>query len=372
MRSTERGAVSIFIVVFASLLITIVTISFLRLMTQTAQEASTVDLSQSAYDAALDGVEDAKRAIADPDITIDSSDGCTQVAQALGKGDNEVIIEQNEDDASLSQAYTCVTVDFDAKNVEEQNINENSSILIPLKTKSGDDFDTIRVGWRRPSGPHGTPAVLRSTAQLDSLPQRSSWGGETPALLRVRYIWATSESNIDLDDYASVSSDGSFQRAEKSRTKFIVPSDTGLTSSAINNEADNDSDPSVAFCTSALSSAASMAGYDCAFNLTNVPAGSSNNAPKFIQITPLYKGADVSIELLDGTTNVPFNGVQAIVDSTGRAGDVFRRVQARVRLDGVDTSASYPSDALVIGGGDLCKDFSITDDPDEYTPNCTP
>ncbi len=62
-----------------------------------------------------------------------------------------------------------------------------------------------------------------------------------------------------------------------------------------------------------------------------------------------------------------FNGVQPVIDVTGRANNMFRRVLARVELSG---SFVYP-EAAVDMKNDLCKNFSVTDT--SYTPNtCDP
>jgi len=59
----QSGAVSLFAVIFGAMLLTIVTIGFMRLMIMDQRQSSNNDLSQSAYDAALAGVEDAKRVV---------------------------------------------------------------------------------------------------------------------------------------------------------------------------------------------------------------------------------------------------------------------------------------------------------------------
>ena len=60
---TRKGAASIYVVVFVTLILGILTISFVRIMLSEAVQTTNYDLSQSAYDSALAGVEDAKVAL---------------------------------------------------------------------------------------------------------------------------------------------------------------------------------------------------------------------------------------------------------------------------------------------------------------------
>ena len=62
-RQSEKGMVSIIVVMFTSLLLIIISVGFVRLMSQEETQASDNNLSQSAYDSAVSGVEDAKSAL---------------------------------------------------------------------------------------------------------------------------------------------------------------------------------------------------------------------------------------------------------------------------------------------------------------------
>ena len=71
----------------------------------------------------------------------------------------------------------------------------------------------------------------------------------------------------------------------------------------------------------------------------------------------IYKDADVRLSYdYIGYGTVKFDGVQPKYDSTGRAGDIYRRVSNRVSPS---NEINYPEYAVDVTGS-LCKDFSVT------------
>ena len=64
MKRFKKGAASFYIVSFSTLILVIIAASFATVIISAITRASNDDLSQSAYDAALAGVEDAKLAFA--------------------------------------------------------------------------------------------------------------------------------------------------------------------------------------------------------------------------------------------------------------------------------------------------------------------
>ena len=97
-----------------------------------------------------------------------------------------------------------------------------------------------------------------------------------------------------------------------------------------------------------------------------ISTGASNNA--LLRIDSLYKGANVRVTLhsQDGT-EIKFDNVQPVVDSTGRASTLFRRVEARLRMG---TDFPYPSYVADVQNN-LCKNFSV-DDTGVISAGCNP
>jgi hypothetical protein len=389
----ERGAISIFSVIFAALLITVVTVSFIRIMVSDQDQATRNDLSQSAYDSAQAGVEDAKRALlrfmaaCRDDAESDqcrsafaniSSTTCNQIV----RGDNlidggsegekpagggatsygEIRVQQNEGDTQLEQAYTCVTAEL----ITDDYLGEtstNTSVLVPLRTETGQTFDRVTVEWfsRDDLGADSTGTVDLPNSIAAPNPLLRNWVANRPPVLRAQLMQVGNEFTLSQFD--------SPQSAESNaNTLFLYP-----TSSLA-------ARPEVAFATdsrrtdsgeiipttasdalSAIRCTASLAtgGYSCRTQLIlPAPIGGGDARTAFLRLTPLYNATHFRVTMQQGTEPRSFDSVQPEIDSTGRANDIFRRISSRVNL--YDTSFPYPEAAVDLVGN-LCKSFSVTD-----------
>ncbi len=359
----QHGAVSLFAVIFSMLLLIILTIGFTKLMVREQQQATNNDLSQSAYDSALAGVEDAKRLIRSCHQSGGSA--CTQLSnaqtqcQAVGSfisggasSTQETVIQSSNSGNRLDQAYTCVLIQMATPDYL-YSAAEGKVELIPLR--ASDTVEKIAIEWYSRDDT-GNQVVTVENTNTSELPARDAWGATAPPVLRAQLITPGSQFTVaDLDS------------SEKSKTVFLRPAGavsggtpanvidiSGLSRATNGQEYSNA--PVGVVCTSHY---AYEEYYACRAELT-IPAlsvGDSNNA--FLRLNTIYKGAQVRVTLLkaDGTP-VNFEGIQPAVDATGRASNLFRRVEARLR---VGEDFPYPSYAVDVENS-ICKDFSVTED----------
>lgn len=387
----QAGAVALFVVIFAALLMTVVTVGFVQVMLKDQQQAGIQDLSGSANDAALAGVEDAKRLLlldqSCRDGTAASTVNCPAIAAALtpapgqnetdcdtlsqasivGETNNETIIQQSVGDnaAKLNQAYTCVKIGVNTGNYEGR-LENNKTVLVPISGVS--TFDTVEIGWFSREDVSSTTTVPDIGFPYSGgevyLPRvGSAWQVNYPPLLRTQLI--QTGGSFKLSEFNDTQAGRSNAHA-----LFLYPAEAGSSNFdfALDGRRSPTNAPHLTECVSSFNDAT----YACTATIT-LPApidGNTANRNAYLRLTALYNGARFSVKLKNGASDVLFNRVQPEVDATGRANDVFRRVKARVELKG---DFAYP-EAAVDMVGDLCKNFTITDAEDGYTNNgtCTP
>jgi Tfp pilus assembly protein PilX len=380
MRTSQRGAVSIFIVIFTALLVTVVATGFVRIMLQAQEQASNNDLSQSAYDSALAGVEDAKRALVRLKECQRSGGGsadCVSLENALANDGEECdVLDRDkaglvefdngevavESTGTLNQAYTCVKIDVATESVTG-TLSTDDTVVIPLDSLgSDDDIQAVRISWFQEADlPSLTSPVTFTTPFNLPADTDVAWPRTTPPILRAQLIQFT-RGTIVLDDFTG----------QSARTKFLYPtlvpdasisfgSDTRRSGGAASRN-----DPSAASCSPDFASATST--YLCTATVT-LPGQANREA--YLQLAAIYNGTRYKVELCgdatcSGASILDFDGVQPRVDATGRASDLFRRVEARVSINESGSPVTFPNAALTLEKS-LCKDFFVTDNADDYS-----
>jgi hypothetical protein len=362
--------VAIFSVMFFIALITVITISFLRIMLQEERQASDNQLSASALNAAEGGVEDAKRLLlrctSNPPSAIktecDSALAQTSCPGVLSSGALRADLNltytaadgvQISSDSQYAQYYTCVFIDLESEEYLDELNGPGDSVFIPLRSIG--NYDTIEFSWHdtriEADGPTAAyPPVFQ-------LPKQTEWAtGQYPAFMRLQYMQHDSNFNIgDLE--------------EDSRTVFLTPNSSSPYS---NNRFDLDSvdsrtgsrPKSSPIPIQCIATGSTAERYACTARVDLNGFGPKDEA--YLRVTSLYGGSNFRIRLLNGSNPVAWDGVQPVVDSTGKANDVFRRVESRIRLDNPATMPNY----AIESGTDLCKDFLVTDDGSDFVDDC--
>ena len=438
---TKKGATSLIVTMFFTLLAGILVLSFISIMLSNINESTNYNLSQSAYDAALAGIEDAKvmlleyrRCIARNDThstrcenvvkameAVNSDQNCDIVRDALGRATtsskNETLIRTDNTatdgvDATFDMAYTCVKVAMETSNYLGIISSESDTKVIPLRTRRHDEtnqtslVDKVRIEWYS----NDDFSAIKDNGLLDNyvstLPSYAFSTGKTsdsgmtdgknafaqvaslPVPINVGLIQAG--ASFKLSDFDLPNANGEYTDRGRLTLRPVSGRTAGSTTTigrtafaqstlAASKDYNNTSlwDNDLAY--NAANSPIDVKCHDASYTSTYTYACSATiELPKpfdgsdaqdgfrYLTLSSPYADPDISFSITmlnaDDKT-VDFIGVQSSVDSTGRANDLFRRIDARVEL--IDTGYPFPKYTLAVYGdstgyGSIVKNYRAT------------
>lgn len=410
---TKKGVAAIYVVVFTTMLIGIITLSFLRIMLSESGRTLNDTLSDSAYNAALAGVEDAKYVIAryQQDIANNNTgseivkqlesntdNNCDIISDALElTKNNEYSVGTNDSGQTFQdQAYTCVMIDLsgDFKGVLSTN---NPTLVVPLKP-SGKDADKVdnvagvKITWTMGSDDTSsfTGSGLKSLAGsgLSNLvneegaisePSNNAVLGQKgikdnnmpTALNGLRVMLVQSPFGVSNPDYYSSEPGVSPECGRTNRGTLMLLASSGADSENkisacqfVDSADKNLNAPLVVQCNPDSCTAT--------LEFPKPKGGDSRNPDNFfLVLNQLYSepSIKVTVNMINSTTGdtMDFFNVQPIVDATGRSGDLFRRVEARI---GTDNGASLVPTAELSTNSAINKDFPVTKNCIDGTEAC--
>lgn len=393
-KNFKKGGVSIFIVIVVGILVSIMSASFLRLMFRDQEQASKLDLSQSAYDSAQAGVEDAKRFLrifrsaCGPSGTGDfegrhyncnamrdaiQNESCYTLATArIGNPNGETIIQTTSgaggasNDASLNQAYTCVKIRMNTADFLGRT-NDGTPSVISLRGTTA--FNQVRIRWHsRENMTNGNNIALDSLSNPSVRPRIDSrnWRNQNrPAILKAQfygYIPGVERSSSIMDtpypDDKNGASEMLFYPVNSNSSSLLSP-DAPNMPRVRRNDSSSDATTDYTFTRCSDRMDANSNTYACQTTV-NIGRSVDPRDVLYLRLTPLMNDSNFKVELLNGDNVVDFAGVQPKVDSTGRANTQLRRVESRIGFN--DTSFPVPLFSAQTESNEepICKEFSVT------------
>lgn len=396
--STRKGATSIYAVIFLTLMFGIITMSFVRIVINESISTTNADLYKSAYDSAMAGVEDAKIAVLKyhdcisqgytansnagetscPRIIYEmeqgiASESCDVVARVLGRENGgestqySTIIQETQSTSNkgsssyMQQAYTCVKITEETDDYLTTLTAADSTRIIPLHSADLTDINAIEFSWYSDinASNNSTSYMIGSDATSTELKDNSQT--YAPPIVTFE-IFQTDSSNgvpyfsvgeLSVNNVNSTGTDHAMLVFEprSGNNVNVVSAATVLDHSDKYNN-----DLIITDCKAGEK-------YACTTTIMFPPTYRNTQraaATTFLKVSLPYQrpSTDISVSLCknwDGSENkcseyTKLTGVQAAIDSTGRANDLYRRVEARVEL--VDLYYPYPEYAIYLGGAD--------------------
>lgn len=385
----RKGAASFYIVAFSTLILVIIAASFTAIVLSEMVRSANDELSQSAYDAALAGVEDAKVAFANYQECLTKNDNftvqgikcgeiksmmnepnCDMVGKILGRGSGgEVLIEESSSvnggvENNMQQAYTCVKINTVLSSyissIDENNMTRAVGVKLGNNVAT-ERIEDIKISWYSTKDSKNNQKYNFANYASGKIEFPAGGNGSlvaTPPVISVGII-QTGES-FSLNDFTRT--DGGTNRG----TVFLVPvnsktyargSDenvyTGIWDGSRNAvtknmiiKSNNQAVKNVPLGVYCKDETATDSDFACSAWLeVPKPAGGVRRKDETFMVTvslPYEQpSTSFSLEFYDEAGNIlALSGMQIEIDSTGRANNLYRRVLAR--LEASDENSVFP------------------------------
>ena len=333
MNKQERdGVVSLVVTLFIMLIVSLLALSFATLMRREQRQALERQLNSQAFYAAETGINDTLKALDQNPTGVGDIDSCDSAdqdkIQVNGRTPERVL------DSTARIEYTCVFVDQSPTTLDV-DVQRDRVSVIPINTTSA--LGTIRISWRDINGSSSypnTPGIF---------PPLSGWSGDWPGMLRGQLIAASfpvSRATIQSDTF-----------------NFYTYPSTNAGSTIVANAANN----------------GGLVEGDCdnPANLLTceivIDVSAQNRSNYVLVLKGIYDTSKVQVRartISNPGSDAIITGSQVIIDATGRAQDVVKRIKVNAPIT---PDYKWPNFAIM-AGDDLCKRLQVTPQDTRVSP----
>ena len=412
----ESGQASMVTVAMFMMLFAAIAVSFTFVVISASRQALNDSLQSSAKIAAESGVEDAKRLIVycynkrqsdgsylhqdDKQLCSEVigklSDkledmGCDDILDKLGSNNykNSFAVEEegnrghrvrvgnngSNNKNENNEYYQCLKIATKTDNYQGVVNNLGKSIIVPLRVVNTQNqaavIASLEIEWHRNvTGNDGDDPAKMNGAMGTGLPPAGTWNSgnsNRPAVLRVERVGVV-KGNFTLDSLAdsdtaltlrpSVNGNGGGKDKNRYHLGDYKPYyQSGRDSIAPNNQYGGKAPIVEAKCD----------GADYACKTIFEDSLDTTKTDYYLRINAIYRSTHFKITAYQGKNKLYFDGVQPLVDVTGRSSDSFSRIQARLKpsFDKNADSTNWWPEYVIDTNGKVCKDIEVQYDRGE-------
>lgn len=349
-KKNEQGFATLIVAITLVIVLSLLTVGFAQLMRNEQNQATNRQLSNQAYYAAESGVNDALRALDAGYSGEKKSCGPLAGVDASATGAKYLTVNNVDKtpygtpaDQTPTQ-WTCLLIDPSPSSLEYSPVDTVTPTVFVAKAVKADGsaaaVNKVTISWKdayKAANP-GFWSASGTAGGVAPFPTAASW---------------TAIGMVRVSITPLLTAAGSYSRANltnRTVTAFLYPTTSSAhTSMAVNNYAspgqanqgeilDGGCSPGNTFYCSATID----------FSAKPLPAGTQ----LLVSLRSIYGETHVSLAADPGTN---LQGAQSVVDSTGRAQDVLKRVQVRV-----PNKSHYDLPGFTLDSIDgICKQLSV-------------
>jgi len=408
----ESGQASMVTVAMFMMLFAAIAVSFTFVVISASRQALNDSLQSSAKIAAESGVEDAKRLIVycynkrsgGNYTTPDAQQLCPKVIGKLsteleGMGCDEILkpmhdigtiseVEQEGNNRGYrvkvgdnsggknenNEYYQCLKIATKTDNYQGIVNNLGKSVIVPLrvvdKNNNAAVIASLEIEWHRNvTGNDGDNPADMNGVKGTGLPPAATWNSRNrPAVLRVERV-GVAKGNFTLDSLADSDTALTLRPSEKGNDRYRLGNykpryPSGRNNIAPNNQYNNGNVPIVeANC----QNGSNKNDYACK-TIFDQESLDTKATDYYLRINAIYRSTHFKITAYGpGGNKLYFDGVQPLVDVTGRSSDSFSRIQARLKptYDNSTNSSNWWPEYVIDTNGKVCKDIEVQYDKGE-------
>ena len=417
----ESGQASMVTVAMFMMLFAAIAVSFTFVVISASRQALNDSLQSSAKIAAESGVEDAKRLIvycykkrqSDGSYPPADQQLCSQVIgklsdkledmgcdDILGKLDNtnynkSFAVEEeggrghrvkvgnngSNNKNENNEYYQCLKIATKTDNYQGTVNNLGKSIIVPLRVVDKDNnaavIASLEIEWHRNvTGNDGDDPAEMHGASGTGLPPANIWSkNNRPAVLRVERVGVPkkaggftlnelADSDTALTLRPSVKKNVSNYRLGDYKPQYPFNDRDKI---APNNQYYDHSNKTAPIVEAACKDGGGGDDYACKTTFDGESLVTKDK-DYYLRINAIYRSAHFKITAYDsGGNKLYFDGVQPLVDVTGRSSDSFSRIQARLKpsFDKNADSTNWWPEYVIDTNGKVCKDIEVQYDTGE-------